>query len=205
MNHVFGAKFDQKWVGDVSLEAALTYLQAAQTMLKQNHTRGLAALNHLFRAGDTPDSCLHGRYVGELLALDLAPGFTPLAQKITGWWMPWQGKIFDATQARGANIFVRHSLPWARLFWPCYRHFVHNRAQTYRAFTFRTWVGPGESDPDLQVLKIDYNLPENPRPTICRVLEELVQVAEGLYLGKAHVHWWWGRWQMLAYFTLRQG
>ena len=205
MNQVFGARFDPKWVGDVSVEAARTYLQAVQTMLKQDHRRGLVALNDLFRAGDTPHTNLHGHYLGELLAVDLGLGFTSLAQKIASWWMPWQGKIFDATQARGVNIFARHSLMWARLFWPFHRHFVEESAQTYRAFPFRTWIGPGKRDPDLQVLKIDYNLPENPRPTIRRVLDELVQVAEGLYLGKAHVHWWWGQWQMVAYFTLRQG
>ncbi|MEW6403655.1 MAG: antibiotic biosynthesis monooxygenase [Chloroflexota bacterium] len=32
----------------------------------------------------------------------------------------------------------------------------------------------------------------------------LDQVKENLYLGKAHVRWWWGRWQTVAYFTLTQ-
>jgi hypothetical protein len=36
------------------------------------------------------------------------------------------------------------------------------------------------------------------------VLDELVQVADGYYLGKAHVKWWWGLWQQVAYFTLSQ-
>lgn len=202
MSQTFGAKFDPKWVGDVSLEAALTYLHAVQTMLKQNRRRGWAALNDLFHAGAAPDQPLHGRYRGELLAFDLAPGLTQLVQKIAGWWMPWQGKLFDAPQTCGSNLFARPSLPLARCFWPCYRHFVYDNAQTYRAFTFRTWVGAGHADPDLQVLKIDYNLPENPRPTIRRVLDEVVQVAEGFYLGKAHLHWWWGQWQTVAYFTL---
>jgi hypothetical protein len=34
-------------------------------------------------------------------------------------------------------------------------------------------------------------------------LDELVQVEEGFYLGKAHLKWWWGKWQMVAYFSLR--
>jgi hypothetical protein len=52
------------------------------------------------------------------------------------------------------------------------------------------------------VLKIDYDLPQNPAFSIRRVLDELVQVADGVYLGKAHVKWWWGAWQPVAYFSL---
>jgi len=32
----------------------------------------------------------------------------------------------------------------------------------------------------------------------------LVQIDDNLYLGKAHVRWWWGKWQTVAYFTLRR-
>ncbi|MCX6044418.1 MAG: hypothetical protein NT075_04845 [Chloroflexi bacterium] len=203
MNQVFGAKFDPKWIGDISLEAALTYLYAVKMTLKQDHARGLAALNDLFRTGDSPTQPLHGHYTGELIALDIAPVLTPIGQKLTAWWMPWLGKTFDATQACGDNLFAHRSLPLARLCFPRYRRFVHENAQIYRAFAFRTWIGPGKTDPDRQVLKIDYNLAENPRATVRRVLDELVQVAKGFYLGKAHLHWWWGQWQMVAYFTLR--
>jgi hypothetical protein len=54
------------------------------------------------------------------------------------------------------------------------------------------------------VLKIDYDLDSNPSLTVRGVLDELVQLDDHLYLGKAHVHWWrpQGGWQMVAYFTL---
>ena len=52
------------------------------------------------------------------------------------------------------------------------------------------------------MLKIDYDLPENPKRTIRRVLDEMVQLEDGSYLGKAQLHWWWGRWQTVAYFAL---
>jgi hypothetical protein len=58
-----------------------------------------------------------------------------------------------------------------------------------RGFTFRTYAAPGLADPDRTVLKIDYDLAGNPSLTIQRVLDELVQISENLYLGKAHVHW----------------
>ena len=38
--------------------------------------------------------------------------------------------------------------------------------------------------------------------TVRRVLDELVQVQEDLFLGKAHLHWWSGSWQTVAYFTV---
>ena len=58
---------------------------------------------------------------------------------------------------------------------------------------------------DLDVLRLDYDLPANPRlfVTVRRVLDELVQVADGYYLGKAYVRWYWGAWSMVAYFALR--
>ncbi len=119
-------------------------------------------------------------------------------------WMPWQGKTFDAAHSRGDNIFQRNSLPLARVITPFYRGFIDDGPTTYRAFTFRTYVAPGKTDSAQQVLKIDYDLASNPRLTIRRVLDELVQLADALYLGKAHFKWWWGRWQLVAYFTLSQ-
>lgn len=204
MTGIFGSKFDSKWVGDVSQEAALAYLQAAQTTMYRDRTRGLAALHELFRTGAVPDPAPDGRYAGELLALDVAPLLTPIAQGMACWWMPWQGKVFDADRADGSNIFTCDSWRLAHLFWPFYRHYQVDGAQTYRAFAFHTRTGPGLLDPDVTVLKIDYNLPENPVLNVRRVLDEVVQIADGLYLGKAHLHWWWGRWQTVAYFTLRR-
>ena len=74
--------------------------------------------------------------------------------------------------------------------------------ETYRGFVFRTYMAPGLTDTDRSVLKIDYNLEENPSLTVRRVLDELVQIDNNLFLGKAHVHWWWNAWQTVAYFSL---
>ena len=58
------------------------------------------------------------------------------------------------------------------------------------------------TDSDREVLKLDYDLPKNPAFPIRRVLDELVELSDRLYLGKAHMKWWWGRWQTVAYFSL---
>jgi hypothetical protein len=116
--------------------------------------------------------------------------------------MPWLGKTFNSAQQSGDNIFMQDSYLLARFFNPFYHDFVADGAETYRGFAFRTYLAPGLADPDRMVLKIDYNLDSNPSLTIRRVLDELVQLDEHLYLGKAHVHWWSGGWQMVAYFSL---
>jgi len=180
-------------------------LRAARDLVRVNRAQGFAALNDLFRAGTVPDPSLNGQYSGELIALDLAPGLTPFFQWLASTWMPWRGKAFNASQQRGDNILSKDSYPLARLFNPLYRGFISDRPGTYRGFAFRTYTAPGLFDRDRNVLKIDYNLKENPALTVRRVLDELVQLDEGLYLGKAHVRWWWYRadqWQTVAYFSL---
>lgn len=186
-----------------SEEKAGDSIHSAQKLLKQNRRQGLAALNDLFRAGKPPDPPLEGAYAGELVTLDIAPGITQLGQLITAVWMPWQGKQFDLARTQGDNIFDQNSRVLARLIFPFYRGFVDNGAETYRAFVFQTSVGPGRIDTDRQVLKIDYDLASNPRLSIRRILDELVQVADGVYLGKLHFKWWWGSWQVAGYFSLR--
>lgn len=180
-------------------------LQAARDLVRVNRFQGFAALNDLFRVGTVPDAPLHGRYAGELIALDLAPVLTPFFQWLADRWMPWVGKTFDASHHRGDNIFTKDSFLLARIFNPFYRGFIPDDPNTYRGFAFRTYTAPGLFDYDRTVLKIDYDLKENPPLTIRRVLDELVQLDDQHYLGKAHVRWWFqpeGRWQTVAFFTL---
>jgi hypothetical protein len=177
-------------------------LSAAQALAQVDRARGFAALNDLFRAGTVPEPFPRGRHAGELVALDIAPGLTQLFQGLFRLWMPWRGKTFDAPRPRGENIFTKDSYLLARLFNPLYRGFADNGPKTYRGFAFRTYTAPGLFDADRTVLKIDYNLKENPVLTVRRVLDELVKLDDNLYLGKAHVHWWWGGWQTVAYFSL---
>jgi hypothetical protein len=184
------------------IQPARSEVRAAQALLKQNRTQGLAALNTLFRSGSIPEPFLNGRYAGELLALDIAPGLTQFYGWLTSWWMPWLGKTFNSAQQSGDNIFMQDSYPLARFFNPFYRGFVADGPKTYRGFAFRTYLAAGLADPDRTVLKINYDLDDNPALTVRRVLDELVQLDEQFYLGKAHVHWWTGGWQLVAYFSL---
>jgi hypothetical protein len=187
------------------VESAETKIETAQAVLKQDRQRSLAMLNGLFRAGTPPNPPLDGRYTGKLVALDIAPGLTQMIQMIVNAWLPWQGKTFNAAQASGDNIFTRDSLALAHVYWPLYHGYMDDGPRTYRAFAFRTTIAPGLADPDRHVLKIDYDLPGNPCLSIRCILDELVQVEDGFYLGKAHLKWWWGAWQLVAYFSLCRG
>lgn len=202
MNELLSVKNNMKFGIDPT-ENALAQLQAARTLARRHPARGLEALNQLFRNGSVPEP--EGRYAGELIAIDMAPGVTQFFQTLFRVWMPWLGKTFNPAQQSGDNIFTKASYPLARYFNPFYGGFVADQPGSYRGFAFRTYVAPGLFDRDRSVLKIDYNLKENPPLTVRRVLDELVQLSDELYLGKAHVHWWWrpkDGWQTVAYFTL---
>ena len=161
-----------------------------------------SALNTIFREGCLPYQALDGNYAGQLLALNIVPVVTQAISLLFKVWLPWKGKMFDPDRASGLNIFTRKAYPLGRVLFPLYRDYNFDNPSTMRAFPFRTCAGTGMMDPELQVLKIDYDNPANPRFSVRRVLDELVQIDDNYYLGKAHVHWIWGRWQTVAFFAL---
>jgi hypothetical protein len=187
----------------IKTENVVERIQSAQRLMQTDRQNALNTLNEIFHEGTLPSPLLNGRYAGKLVALNVAPGLTQLAERAAAAWMPWQGKTFDSAHSMGDNLFQRRSFGLAHVLWPLYRGYVHDTQDTYRAFSFRTYIGPGRDDGDRQVLKIDYDLPGNPALSIRRVLDELEQVDDGYYLGKAYLKWWWGRWQMVAFFSLQ--
>lgn len=76
----------------------------------------------------------------------------------------------------------------------------------YAAFPFRTYEGAGVVDTDRRVLKIDYDSDENPSFLIRDILDELVQIVPGVYLGKALLSRYRPMnpiWRLAGYFALR--
>lgn len=97
---------------------------------------------------------------------------------------PWQGKRFDQKHHQGINVFRENS-------------------QVFEKYPFSTRVGAGEVDTKLQVLKIDYNLPQNPF-WLRIVLDEIVEIAPHHYLGKLIIRLGPSLNLPLGYFELRQ-
>lgn len=96
----------------------------------------------------------------------------------------WQGKRFDGKTGTGVNLF---------------RDGINAVKEDYN---FVMDVGPSGIDQDFQVIKIDYDLPENPW-WLRLVVDEIVEVEPGLYLGKIHVKVLPGVRVAVGFFELR--
>ena len=90
-----------------------------------------------------------------------------------------------------------------RLFWPFFSDYHPYRPGLYTAFLFNTYEGPGIEDPELTVLKLDYDNDSNPALLIRTVLDELAQVSGDYYLGKAFLKVRRG-YKLAAFFALRR-
>ena len=174
-------------------------VEAARAGLAGDHRAGLVALNALFREGHVPSHALDGPYAGDLITTVLGTAADRVTAALADLYMPWRGKVFDAAQHAGGNLFDASSAPLIRPFDPNVRE---EGAGLVRAYPFRTYTGFGAVDRDRTVLKIDYDLPANPFGPIRRVLDELAEIAPGYYLGKAHLRLH-GRYRTVAYFALR--
>ncbi len=190
--------------GSPAVDRSADPVRDLEKVLDDDRQRGLADLNELFRAGQPPDPPLNGQYDGELVALDIAPIVTPVVEWIASIWMPWKGKFLIRDQSKGDNLFSQDSRIILSVVFPFYRDKVDHDHRTFRAFVFDTSIRQGMVDKDRQVFRIDYDRPDNPMLSIRRIVDEVVQVRGGVYLGKIHFKWWWGRWSMIGYFALRR-
>jgi hypothetical protein len=136
--------------GNKDIQPGIPQLRAARRTFKQDRKQGLAELNQLFRSGIVPEPALDGRYEGELVALDIAPGLTQFFQWLTDRWLPWLGKTFEAASQSGDNIFTQDSYSLAWFFNPLYRGFTFDTTGKYRCFIFHTYIAPGLTDPGSQ-------------------------------------------------------
>jgi hypothetical protein len=72
------------------------------------------------------------------------------------------------------------------------------------AFDFTTYSGMGIQDPEVSTLKLDYDLPTNPRFLVKTVLDEVTQITGNYYLGKAFLRGKDGGHKLAAFFALRR-
>jgi hypothetical protein len=159
-----------------------------------------AELEGLFARGVPPDPPLDGRYDGALLHMTLGPGLGMLFERIADLWLPWLGKRFDAPAQTGENVFDMSAYRTGERLTPAaYRAWWPEDVSSYRALRFRTSPQSGLLDPGVEVLRIDYDLPENP-PPLRRITDEVVAVQPGVYLGQAI--WRRAGGHRLAWFTL---
>jgi hypothetical protein len=161
-----------------------------------------AALNELFELG-TPSRGLDGQTEGILVTFSMHPIPDRVIHAITGAWMPWLGKRFNAAANSGDNVLASSARWPAKLLWPLYGTKPSPRGRA--AFDFETAVEPSKSGADIETLKIDYGpIDSNPRLIIRRIRDELVELVPGAHLGKMLWRQDTEPYPCLAYFALRQ-
>ena len=161
----------------------------------------LDRFDELFRSGTAPNPVPDGFLAGRLLGTSTWAWLDAFGQRMAGLWMPWQGKSFSADASTGLNRFTPSARIPLKVVFPSYAPELAG-PDRIDAFPFRTRIGPGALDPEVQVLKIDYDFEANPDFIIRRILDELVQLAPGRYLGKVLFRIG-GRFHPIGFFSLR--
>ena len=163
--------------------------------------RALDDLEDLFRGGRTPDPRPTGFLPGRLVTMSVTRPSDAFVRWVTSLYMPWLGKSFDPAHEAGINMLTPSARSQLKVLWPSYEP-QDSADGNLEAFPFRTRVAPGEVDPDVDVLKIDYDFEENPSFIIRRILDELVQIDDGSYLGKILFRRR-NSWHRIGFFSLR--
>jgi hypothetical protein len=185
---------------ETQADLAEQYHQAVAD-LPARRAAALPALEDCFLRSPPPSQELDGLLQGRLVATTVGPvvdAYTRVATKV---WMPWQGKVLNQAASTGRNLFTNGWTNSMRLFWPGYDDTRPFDADHLTTFGFETWEGPSVVDPRVRVFKIDYDHPASPRFLIRSVLDELVEIEPGLYLGQALLRWR-GEWRRAAWFEL---
>ena len=143
-----------------------------------------------FSAGTTPNPSPDGFYNGKAHVLFDAD-------------VPWMGKSFDRANELGFNIFTPAGASILKIIAPFYKRYTKNSDGNTIAYYFKTRTAPGLKDPQINVVKLDYDSPENPF-RIRIILDEIVEIAPDEYLGKIHVKVFPGYYSTLGYFGLKK-
>ncbi|MDF2459337.1 MAG: uncharacterized protein K0S79_1753 [Nitrospira sp.] len=107
-----------------------------------------------------------------------------LKGSVDGLQVSWKGKKLNADTQTGINIFA-------------------GEAGEEERYPFKTYQAKGLRDPEVNVLRIDYELPGNPF-WLRRITDEIVEVENGKYLGKVHLRILPGYPFTMGYFRLEQ-
>jgi hypothetical protein len=189
--------------GELARRGAWNQIRLAGTRAVSRPDEAHESLNRIFRLGVPPEPPLDGPLRGILVTTTVQGVADGAVRQIASAWMPWLGKRFDSERQRGDNLLAASARVPARVLFPGYRPEPLPGGRL-AAFKFRTYVSPGKVDPDRETLKIDYDSDQNPGLLIRDILDELVQVVPGAYLGKVLLRRGGGpEWRLIGYFALQ--
>jgi hypothetical protein len=186
---------------DLARRAAWNQIRLAGARAGSRPDEAHETLNRIFRLGGPPEPPLAGPLRGILVTPTIPSPAATVLRALTSAWMPWLGKRFDPGRQGGDNLLTASARVPTRILWPSYRP-GELEGGRLAAFRFRTYTGPGTVDPDRETLKIDYDSDENPGLLIRDILDELVQVVPGAYLGKVLLRRG-ENWRLIGYFALQ--
>lgn len=134
-----------------------------------------------FLKGTAPKN-VNGFYHGKLV--QLFPKNIPefLGEFVSKIWLPWYGKEFDSKNSKGNNVIPSYLSPLVTLRYG-EKIILKKAKDIIHVLPFQTKITKGIED-DINVLQLNYDLPENPEQ-VRAVVDELVQIEKNTYLGKA--------------------
>jgi hypothetical protein len=168
-----------------------------------NRQGAIDTLNGIFRLGGAPERPLDGDYKGQLTTPALWSPLDSFGRLLARFWLPWKGKQFNSAKQSGDNLLTPSARIPGHIIAPIFSDYRPYKRGLYTALVFKTSVGPSVHDPDVSVLKLDYDLPENPRFLVRSVLDEVVQITGNYYLGKAYLRGKAG-YKLAAFFALHK-
>jgi hypothetical protein len=183
-------------------DAAWAWFERLGRLAADDREQAASQLAELFGCGQ-PSRGLDGPTDGILVAPLIEPRTDRVLRALSKLWMPWQGKAFQAREARGDNRLTTSARWVSKLLWPLYA--TRAGADGGRiAFDFETRVERGAVGPAVDVLVIDYApVADNPRFVIKRIRDELVEIVPGAHLGRILWRRGDGRFTNIGYFALR--
>ena len=116
---------------------------------------------------------------------------------------PWLGKSFVAADNFGFNIFMPKGAALLKILAPFYKKFRQNENGDTDAFYFQTRTEAGIKDKNVEVIKLDYDAPENPF-FVRIILDEIVEIAPDEILGKIHLKVFPRFFSTIGYFGLKK-
>ena len=169
-------------VSGSQVQDRLSEIRASLTP-KLMRSQAITALDDLFDSGSAPEPHPEGFLRGELITMSVTRPADAVVRAISSFYMPWLGKSFDPSTQSGVNILAPSAGAPMKVLW---RNYEPERVMVDRieAFPFHTRIDDGAIDRGLRVLKIDYDFEANPHFLIRRILDELVQIDDELFLGK---------------------
>jgi hypothetical protein len=186
---------------DTTTSRAAAYWHAA-ALLRLERPAGLTALEAVFADGELPTG-LRGPMRGRFLASTIGHHLDPAFEAFTAMWLPWKGKTFEPDAEQGRNLFTAGARRLMRFTLPKYRTQAQDNGLC-GAFRFVTSTGPSAFTPGVEVMRIDYrDVPENPSWPIRKILDELVMIEDGRYLGQALMEFR-GSMRRAAWFSLER-